>query len=83
MVRLNESALLTWALGAALATASGLLAAGVRLGGYSERLAEVERTTTRLEHQQVQLRQDALERLERIEVALAELRAEQRILHKR
>lgn len=83
IARPNGSTLITWAVSAAIAAGSGLLATGVRVGGYEQRIAEAERLTVRLQVEQEQLRRDTVEQLRRIEVSLAELRAEQRILHGR
>lgn len=66
-----------------LAVGGALWAAGARVGGYETRLATIERgEAVEMARGDIE-RRETLDRLTRIELALAELRAEQRILHGR
>jgi len=74
---------MTWGGSAVLAALSGLFAAGARVGVFEQRLAVVERETARVSTQHQELERQILEQMRRVEISLAELRAEQRILHQR
>jgi len=74
---------MTWGGSAVLAALTGLFAAGARVGTFEHRLAVVEREAARVTAQHQELERQILEQLRRLEIGLAELRAEQRILHQR
>lgn len=74
---------MTWGGSAVLAALTGLFAAGARVGVFEQRLVVVERETARVSTEHRELERQIVEQLRRLEIGLAELRAEQRILHGR
>jgi hypothetical protein len=59
------------------------MTAGARVATFEQRLVTVEEKQTRSDVRHDEFSQQVLEQLRRIEINVAELRAEQRILHRR
>jgi hypothetical protein len=66
-----------------LAAAAGMFSAGARLQSYEARLGNLERDQVNMRSEFSYSQRDIMTQLKRIEISLAELRAEQRILHGR
>lgn len=81
--RVSLGPVTTWAISLGLGLLAGIFTAGARVQAVQDRVMTLEREHTRVEVGAEEFRRQVLEQLRRLEVALAEVRAEQRILHAR
>lgn len=83
IARWHSAALLSWGVSLGVGAIAGAWSAGARVQSVTDRVSVLERDTRQVSSCHQELRQDITDQLRRVELALVELRAEQRILHER